>query len=305
MRNRGGVRVSADGVSMAEVNVSARPAAGFSLIELLVVIAVITLLAALLMPTYSQVMERAYCSVCFNNLRQLLIAHMCYAVNNRGKFPYSAGPINSSPSHNYRMWGGMSGGESTYIEQIWGHTIGRVKNPPGKYLKDYRVFFCPGALRRGLCKNYHAGTHWDDPEYLFNCMGKHPTGVIALGYWPFMGGISESDADDYVPGKPLPARPHTNYRPLSESAESNCWVFTDKYTRAGAKYYERIDPETAPHRLGLRNHLTSPYNVGHLDGHVDTHQSDPEQRLGQGGPWCYGWPCNRTYPHFDTDDDKR
>jgi len=66
-------------------------AAGFTLIELLVVIAVITILAALSMPTILAGMNAATSASCKNNLRQISQATMMYVKDNDTFLP-SAGP---------------------------------------------------------------------------------------------------------------------------------------------------------------------------------------------------------------------
>jgi len=62
---------------------------GFTLIELLVVIAIVVLLLLLLTPALSGVRETARTMICGANLRQIHVASMAFASDNRGRFPGS------------------------------------------------------------------------------------------------------------------------------------------------------------------------------------------------------------------------
>lgn len=61
---------------------------GFTLVEVLVVVAILGVLASLVMPSVSKVIERAQSVTCMNNLRQIGIAFTSYAAENDGTFPY-------------------------------------------------------------------------------------------------------------------------------------------------------------------------------------------------------------------------
>lgn len=70
---------------------------GFTLVEILVVIAIIALLIAILLPALSKAREQANRTACLNNVRQLALAAITYANENKGVFPLEASENFSIP----------------------------------------------------------------------------------------------------------------------------------------------------------------------------------------------------------------
>src|SRR5688500_7916598 len=62
----------------------------YTLIKLLVVIAIISVLAALLFPVFTQSREKARSTACLSNLKQLGIAYMLYVQDHDDLFPLNS-----------------------------------------------------------------------------------------------------------------------------------------------------------------------------------------------------------------------
>jgi prepilin-type N-terminal cleavage/methylation domain-containing protein/prepilin-type processing-associated H-X9-DG protein len=65
---------------------------GFTLIELLIVIAIVSMLAAILMPVFAQVREKARRTTCLSNENQIGIAFLQYTQDNDERFPNGINP---------------------------------------------------------------------------------------------------------------------------------------------------------------------------------------------------------------------
>lgn len=122
----------------------------FTLIELLVVIAIIAILAAMLLPALSRAKSKGQAVSCINNLKQLAVASMVYAVDFRDYLPLNnAGDpnlnlTNPPPGYQARVWAeGREGSNLSSELDAEGMVSDRV-SLIAPYLKNKGSFRCPG-----------------------------------------------------------------------------------------------------------------------------------------------------------------
>ncbi|MFC1671920.1 type II secretion system protein [Planctomycetota bacterium] len=291
----------------------------FSLIELLVVIAIVTVLAAILLPALTQMKERTYQVVCLNNMRQLAIGSTVCANNNKGRFPYAEIQYATTLEWMGRVrWFDTAMGITAYLDQMWGIQTWAFNNytrpPPGKYLTNYEVFYCPGWMRhRPGDKDYQMLN--SNLQYLPNLelvfgvcrevAGPRANTNHKIGYAVFSGGLIPSEAA--LAGSEVPRRVVPGKKRLSFSSPALCWLFADLYGFSAAR---------TPHHVGMYNAITLPFNVVHLDGHADIHQWDMDYE--PSGDYMKKWGGGVPYGNtggdgtpavqetgYDTDNDRR
>jgi len=115
---------------------------GFTLIELLVVIAIIALLMAILMPALNRARELGRRTVCMGNLKQMALAWVMYADENRGDLVNGrAGADDGGAPPITIGWVGKVNPadiKRTQVRQIQDGTL-------WEYAKNPKVFRCPAG----------------------------------------------------------------------------------------------------------------------------------------------------------------
>ncbi len=120
---------------------------GFTLIELLVVIAIITILAAILFPVFARAREKARCTSCLSNVKQIGLGLMMYVQDYDGVWP----SMLVFPPHT-----------QDYATSPWWcrEVFGGVPTLLQPYVRNHQLFWCPSD-EAGPSTDYWARTSYE------------------------------------------------------------------------------------------------------------------------------------------------
>jgi prepilin-type N-terminal cleavage/methylation domain-containing protein/prepilin-type processing-associated H-X9-DG protein len=122
-------------------------ATGFTLVELLVVIALVSVLAALLLPSLARAKQKGCQVNCLGNLKQFTFALQLYATESTDFYPPNPEDGNLIPGHNWCPGTAGAGDGDEFNPDILQDTSLCLIAP---YLSDNKnIWHCPSDLRSG------------------------------------------------------------------------------------------------------------------------------------------------------------
>ena len=232
---------------------------GFTLIELLVVIAIIAILAAILLPVLNAAKVRALQTECTNNKKQLGLAWLIYAGDNREKLA-----LNSDPGQGR---GYLNNGQPSWVTGVLDWSTGQqntnteyLTNDKYSLLGDYTgqvpaIFSCPADH---YVSPQQGALHWT-----------RRSRTVAMN-----GAVGDGAKYD-EPGSPWGWSPWYYARKTTDfhsPGPSDCWVIMDEHPDSidDGILYTASYPTTVYTELP-GNQLNYACGIVYADGHADQH----------------------------------
>ena len=156
---------------MSKLRTHWTPRSGFTLIELLVVIAIITILAAMLFPSFAQARKNARRASCQSNLKQLTLGFLQFTQDYDERLPNDVDGSSGTTSPNHAGGWTFFAASGNVAAGNFDPTQGSIYN----YTKSTQIYICPDDASGQL-----QGQSYSANSCLFASNGSALTGGTTL-----------------------------------------------------------------------------------------------------------------------------
>ncbi len=239
-----------DGTGIGKIRPTRAAAGGFTLIELLVVITIIAILAALLLPALNNAKVKAQGIECLGNHRQLGLAWIMYAGDNRDMCCVN---VEGAPNTTPTSW--ALGWQDFTVNNTQNTNLDMLKQGLlWSFTQNQGIYKCPADIY--LCKEGGAML----PRLRSNSMNAFITG----------GGYGASGSASFYPGY----RSYNKMSDITSPGPADLWVFTDEHPDSINDGWLIVDPTTL---IQWGNDLPGSYHnhsnsLTFADGHSELHK---------------------------------
>ncbi len=237
---------------------------GFTLIELLVVISIIALLMSIMMPALGKARQTAKAVLCRSNVKQITIAGIQYATDNKDKFPSHVGLLKTQE---FYAWPNQL---DYHPGEYWdGHPNNTTeKRQVSTYLKSYlgsgEVFYCP------LSSPEHKKTIMDLWDWKPGSAKAHPiTSICSYAlYWGYEVGNFRGTYKFEGPKRASQANFKTTIVADMVAYQFDAYYSSHPQKGASTAALGGMWKIPSADSVNAPNDLT--YNYGFADGHIES-----------------------------------